>query len=137
MGFTKFPNGVEGPIKLAVESLITTKSLLESDSGKTFILNLAGGFTVTLPTVAAAGAGWNCRFIVGINPTTAYIITEDASEDTNVIIGGFCERETDTGDDGPVTTGATFITFTAAAADEGDWVDVICDGTNFYHLRTN
>ena len=47
-------------------------------------------------------------------PTTAYIITEDASADTNTLIGSINETETDTTQDGPSTTGATFINFVAS-----------------------
>jgi hypothetical protein len=55
------------------ERLITTRVLTNADSGKTFGLALAGGFTVTLPALATA-SGFRATFIVEISPTTAYII---------------------------------------------------------------
>lgn len=55
------------------ERLITTRVLTALDSGKTFALALATGFTVTLPALTAAPGFW-CKFIVEISPTTAYII---------------------------------------------------------------
>lgn len=66
----------------SITPLTSTTTLTASDSGKTFLLNLATGFTVTLP--ANATVGFNARFIVGIAPTTAYIIAA-ATADT---IGG-------------------------------------------------
>ena len=117
------------------EILITTKALERWDSGKTFSLELAGGFTVTLPTVAQAGAGWNCRFMVGIVPTTAYIITEDTGTDTDKLMGGINELEVDTGQDGPYGTAFTLITLVASAKTSlGDYVDIFCDGT-FFQVR--
>jgi hypothetical protein len=62
--------------------LTSATTLVAADSGKTFLLNLATGFTVTLP--ANSTVGFNARFIVGIAPTTAYIIAA-ATADT---IGG-------------------------------------------------
>ena len=53
------------------ETLVTTRVLTAADSGKTFTLSLAGGFTVTLPAMVP---GLNFKFVVGIAPTTAYII---------------------------------------------------------------
>ncbi len=75
-----------GPIIVGAssyESLITTKALDKEDSGKTFGLNLAGGFTITLPSLNLVNAGWKARFRVEITPTTAYIITENAATETN------------------------------------------------------
>ena len=116
------------------ETLITTKALERWDSGKTFLLSLANGFTVTLPTVAQAGAGWNCRFMLGISPTTDYIITEDAGTDTDKLTGGINELEVTTDDDGPYSAGFTFIKFKLNVAVIGDYVDLYCDGT-FFKVR--
>jgi len=113
-------------------SLITTKSVEAEDCGTVFMLNLAAGFTVTLPTIAQAGAGWNCRFLVGTSPTTAYIITEDAAADTNAMIGEVAELEVDTADDGPYSAAFTQVNFVANVAVVGDFIDVFCDGTSFF-----
>ena len=61
-------------LRVPTETLAAAKTLVAKDSGKTFMLNLAGGFTVTLPTLKAAGNGFAVRFIVKTNPTTAYIV---------------------------------------------------------------
>jgi len=124
-----------GPISVGAgsyESLITTKTLDAQDNGKTFGLNLAGGFTVTLPAVANVKAGWKVRFRVETNPTTAYIITENAAADTNILIGSI---NTSTGQTAAASfnaSGATFVNFVASAAVLGDWVTVETNGTKWY-----
>ena len=125
-------NKLFSPI-LVVESLTAAKSLDQYDSGKIFTLDLAAGFTVTLPAVADAGAGWFCKIIVGTNCTSnSYIITEKTSDDTNVLVTQVNELETDTGDDGPSSPGHTTITLGNATDTVGDTFDIICDGSKYY-----
>ena len=112
-----------------VETLITTEALTAADSGRIFMLSLAAGFTVTLPSVADAGAGWHADFIVKtVTTSNNYIITEKTSADTNVIISHLVEMA-DTA--GPTNTGHTTITFASTPA-LNDRVSIFCDGTNFY-----
>ena len=112
-----------------VESLITTKTVTTADSGKVFMLNLAGGFTVTLPSVTATDvAGCHWTFIVGTDPTTAYIIaggTADKMAGKIVCSAGGNEDEENaiTGDQ---------VNFIADTAKVGDKVEIYADGTGFY-----
>ena len=125
-----------GPLAVGAgsyESLITTKALDADDNGKTFGLNLAGGFTVTLPALSKVTAGYTVKFRVEIQPTTAYIITEDGTADTNTVIGHVLPvtGQTSAGDfasDTPVT----FINFVATAAEAGDIAIVTTNGTNWF-----
>jgi hypothetical protein len=119
--------------RIPYEELITTKALDVDDSGKVFGLSLAAGFTVTLPAIKSAGNGWYCKFVVVTNCTSNdYIITENATHDTNKIIGGINELETDDTEDGPSSTGCTFITFPNATDTVGDYVNIWTDGTSWY-----
>lgn len=119
--------------KYKVQPLLADISLTSDDSGKIFVLDIASGLTSTLPSVADAGAGWNCKFVVGTPPTTAYVITENTNADTNVIVtNGINELEVDTSNDGPYNSGHTTITFAENVAVKGDYVDVWCDGSNYY-----
>lgn len=113
-------------------ALAAAKTLGEGDSGKTFYLDLAGGFTVTLPTVTVAGTGWEVTFIVKTAPTTAYIITEDAATDTDVLTGGFSCAELTDASVAAYTAGATQFNFVASAAVVGDNATIRCDGNRFY-----
>ena len=113
------------------EDLTATKQLSPSDSGKVLFLNATTEFTTTLPSVADAGAGWNCKFIVKAAPSgAAYVVTEKTSADTNVVITNGINELTDSV--GPSNTGHTTITFADGVAIAGDWVEVLCDGTNYY-----
>ena len=113
-----------------VVELAAAYQLLETDSEKIFMLNLAGGFTATLPAIADAGAGWRCKFVVKTAPTTAYIISEKAADDTDVVIVRGMVSIAATA--GVESGGCTAINLVANQAVAGDWIDIVCDGTNFY-----
>src|SRR5437867_3499131 len=107
------------------ETVITTNVITADESGKTFFLALAGGFTSTLP---APAAGLNFRFIVAIAPTTAYIIVTNAS--ANIMYGMMEERA---GTAGVAGAARDTFNFVANQAIIGDWVDFESDGTNWYY----
>lgn len=108
--------------------LTEARTLTDSDSGKTYFLNAAGGFTVTLP---APRAGVNFEFIVRTAPTTAYII---ATNGASAIIRGqvYSTDGNATTDPDVEKTGQSTITFVASTAVAGDSVELISDGTNWY-----
>jgi hypothetical protein len=106
------------------EVLNTTRTVLANESGKTFLLNLAGGFVTTLPPVAF---GLKFNFIVQTAPTSAYTIVTDAS--ANVIVGLQMSAAAAGGDTG--TTDDT-ISFVASQAVAGDKVELVSDGVKWY-----
>lgn len=90
---------------------------------KTFVLNLAAGFAVTLP---APKKGARFCFIVGAVPTGgAYTIVTKGG--ANIIQGLQNVNNT-------LVAGADedTITFAQTNADVGDFVRLECDGTNWY-----
>ena len=112
-----------------VHSLTAAYTVLATDSGKDFILDAAAGVAITLPSAANMGNGWNCRFLVGTAfDTSNWQITATAA----VMKGGINELEVDTSDDGPSTVGGTTIDFVHSLETIGDYVDVMCDGTNIF-----
>jgi hypothetical protein len=113
-------------VRKNVHSLTGAYTVLPSDSGKVFTLNAAAGAAITLPSVADAQEGWNCRFIVGTAfSTTDWIITATAA----VMVGGMNELEVDTSDDGPSTVAGTTINIELGAETIGDYIDmVVADG---------
>lgn len=122
-----------GDLAVVALSAATTLDPARDWNGKIVKLDSATGFTVTLPPVALAEAGFRIRFVVTTQPTSGnHVVTEDTGEDTNVLIGGINELEVDTGDDGPSTTGATQVNFIASTAVVGDFVEFWTDGTNWY-----
>jgi len=117
-----------------VHSLTAAYVVLPSDSGKVFTLNAAAGAAITLPSVADAQEGWNCRFIVGTAfDTTDWIITATAA----IMVGGINELEVDTADDGPSSVGGTTINIELGAETIGDYVDfVVADGKMYINGQT-
>ena len=121
-------------ISQRVVELTAASTLTAADSDKIFMLNAATEFTTELPTIAEAGTGWRCKFVVKAAPSGAsYVVTENISHDTDKIItNGINELEVDTSDDGPYNAGHTTITFADGVAVAGDWIELFCDGTNWY-----
>ena len=124
--------GFSGPIRLgsgSIETLAAAKTLTSDDNGKTFLLNLAGGFTVTLP---AHSAGLRFKFFAKTQPTTAYIVAA-ATADADTIVGSFSSSDLDAvADVDGETAGGDQINFVASTAVVGDWVELVSDGTNWY-----
>lgn len=109
-----------------VETVVTTNVIGATESGKTFFLNLAAGFTSTLP---AAAAGLRFRFVVKTAPTGApYVITTDSG--ANVLYGQMLERAGGAGVAGAARDTFNFIHNQSII---GDWVEMISDGTNWYY----
>ena len=106
-------------------SLITTKTVTAAESGKTFFLNLVGGFTVTLP---APAEGLKYKFVVATAPTTAYIIATNGSD--NIINGSVCSPEVSALVS--VVAAADAINFVANLAVIGDYVELESDGTSWF-----
>lgn len=111
----------------ATQDLAAAKTVTAAECGTTFFLNLAGGFTVTLP---APLAGLHYKFVVKIAPTTAYVITTNGGAD--IMIGGINELEVDTSNDGPYDNNADTLNFVASVAVVGDFVEMVSDGTSWY-----
>ena len=115
------------------EVVITTNVITAAESGKTFFLTLAGGFTSTLPPPAL---GLKFKFIVTLDPTTSYIIVTDSGD--NIMIGGINELEVDTSSDGPYINNGDTLNFVNALAVVGDYVEFESDGTSwFFNGQTN
>jgi len=113
--------------KKATQSLTAAATLTENDSGKTFFLNLATGFTVTLP---APTDGVEYEFVVGTAPTTAYIINNASGTSGNNVVGHVLSSSGGAEDTEP--TNGDSVSFVASTAVLGDRVHVISDGTYWY-----
>lgn len=106
-----------------VETLTGATTLTAEDSGKSFSLNAAAGAQITLPAVATS-AGFRYRFTVAaLFATTAWTIKAA----TNKIQGGVIVNSVNV----PGADENT-ITFSASADTIGDFVELNCDGTNWY-----
>lgn len=122
-------DGVIGPAvgagALNMEIVTTTNVLTAAESGKTFVLNSGTAFVTTLPAV---DEGLNFKFYCGATGPTGGNHTIVPHGDNDNTIFGQC-----------MVAGAV-----VAAADEGsinliadkfipgDWIEVFCDGTDWY-----
>lgn len=107
------------------EVVTTTNVIAAAESGKTFYLSLAGGFTSTLP---APALGMRFRFVVKTAPTTSYVITTDGG--ANIMYGMIEER---VGGAGVAGAARDTFNFVANQAIISDWVEFYSDGTNWYY----
>ena len=108
-------------VQTSVISAATTLSA--ADSGRHYSLNAAAGAQITLPAVATS-AGLNFRFTVqALFATTAWTIKAA----TNVIHGGVIVNSVNV-----LGAGENTITFSASADTVGDFVQLHCDGVNWY-----
>lgn len=109
------------------EILTAARSLSADDTGKTFFLNLAGGFDVKLP---APELGLQFEFIVKLAVTSNLTITATG----NLIKGHVLTTDVNSATDPDFdTTAADVITFVANKAVAGDRVKLISDGSFWYH----
>ena len=95
-------------------------------SGKHVVLNLAGGFTVTLP--ASSGGGARYRFMVGTVSTTGYLVK--VANATDIMQGTIFTLSDGAAAVLGYTAGATADTITLngttmGGVSIGDWVEVI------------
>jgi predicted nucleic acid-binding protein len=106
------------------ETVTTTNVITASESGKTFFLNTAAGFTSTLP---APALGLKFKFIVSTAPTSSggYLVTTNAAA---AIIFGTIVDTTATLEGNAETT----ITFVFDTSLVGDSAEFESDGTNWY-----
>lgn len=111
-----------------IEVITAARVLTAADSGKLFILALAGGFTVTLP--ANSVVGFCCEFRVGIAPTTAYII---AAATADTMAGSILSSSGAAEDTEGAATGDQ-LNFVANTALVGDRAEFDIDGSRVFAM---
>ena len=124
-------NGVFVPklrTALIVENITAAVTLTNEDSGKVFMLDSAGGaYEITLPVAASLEAGWHCKFIV----------KEDTPSNDITIAAGSAILD-GVNDDGQGNTAnstagtAVSNIIVEAVSKQGDFVDILTDGTSYY-----
>ena len=115
-----------------IENIAGSKTIGVHDCGTIFTIGSATS-TLTLPTLAAAGKGWWCRFVVN-DETAAVTIVHNSGDSTNQMVGNVI-----TGGDNtamqlqPTTPGTAFdtICFTTAVI-QGHFVEISTDGVLRY-----
>lgn len=111
-----------------VENISAAKTLTTGDSGKVFTITQSSAFAISLPKAADAGVGWNAKFLITTAGSYAITIEPDSTEDTLI---GMVVMADDGTAGASSESGVDTLTFISGAA-AGDWVDLLCDGSNFY-----
>lgn len=115
--------------RMGAEVLTAAKVLTENDSGRTYYLNAATEFAVTLPPPKL---GLKFKFIVKAAPDDASYTVVTAGS-SNVIKGHVLTTDVNSATDPDLeTSGGDTITFVDSVAVAGDQVEVECDGTYWY-----
>lgn len=109
--------------------IVTTTNVIDaSENGRTYFLDLAGGFVTTLPAVQV---GLRFTFIVKTAPTTSYTIVCPAA--ATLFKGHVLTNDVNSATDADFgTSGEATITIVQSKAVAGDRVTVVCDGTNWH-----
>lgn len=115
-------------LRIVSQILTTATTLLHNDSGKTFYLNSATEFAVTLPKPQI---GAKFTFIVKAAPSGASYTVVNHSTD-NLIHGNVVTSADGTAADTTAGTVTGAITFADGNAKVGDRVDIESDGTYWY-----
>ena len=110
------------------ENISAAKTLTTGDSGKVFTITQSSAFAISLPKAADAGVGWNAKFLITTAGSFAITIEPDSTEDTLI---GMVVMADDGTAGASSESGVDTLTFISGAA-AGDWVDLLCDGSNFY-----
>jgi len=109
------------------ETIAAAKTLTNEDSGKTFFINQASAYEITLPLMSTITAGWNVKFIISVVAANAVTIANNTDEDT--IVGGVA------GADGGAATHAETavdeVVFISGAV-LGDQCTIVSNGTNYF-----
>ena len=100
--------------------ITAAKTVLANQSNTCFVLNAAGGATVTLPSLAQ---GLRYKFVVGANfASTNWVIDSAEGDNINGIIADLGATVA-----GVPAVGEDQINFVATAEAIGDWVELVAD----------
>ena len=111
---------------LEVEASTGSRTLLNTESGKIFMLsNAAGADTISLPTDLVSGV--NYQFYVTEDTPTAAITIAAGSTIIDLVMK-------DAGGDAAASTGGSAVAniVIGTSSTQGDWVSLLCDGTTWY-----
>jgi hypothetical protein len=112
---------------VVTEDIAAAKTLVKDDAGKTFFINQASAYEITLPLMSTISSGWNVTFIIGTVAANAVTIANNTAEDT--IVGGIA------GADGGAATHAETavdeVVFISGAV-LGDTCTIVSNGVNYF-----
>ena len=126
-------NGFSMSNRVAVEEVTGAKTLTANDCGKHLLINASASanYTITLPTVAEAGEGWNITCLLQTSGSVAKQVTiSKASDDSSGVIK-LRQVVTSTDAGGQAAARSTVI-FNAVELKVGDKVEIVAGTENYY-----
>jgi hypothetical protein len=123
---TQYRNPEWSGTRLNMSTIDAAYTVLQSDSSKVFMLD-GGGYTITLPVVAALEQGWHCKFVVRpANPTGDIVITA-----TTAIVDLVMKDPGGDASNSTAGTAKTTVIFHTECT-QGDYVNIFTDGSTYY-----
>ena len=108
-----------------VHNLTVAYTVLESDSGKVFMVDsAAGAYEITMPTTVANLEGFHCKFITKEDTPTGDVTIAFGS----AIVDGWSDDAT--ADIGVGTAKSNILL--RATCTQGDYVNIFTDGSTYY-----
>ena len=114
--------------KKNVHALDGAYTMLESDSGKIFMLSATGGtVAITLLPAASLVKGWHCKFVVEEDTPSNAITIGAGSAIVDMVMK-------DAGGNASNSTAGTAVSniIVGATATQGDMINIFCDGSTYY-----
>ena len=108
-----------------VVNLDAAYTILPSDSGSTFALNLTGGYAISLPNASDAQEGFHCEFIVKTAASATVTVSATDDDGDNMYLQAHSLDGTDR-----QVAGADVLSI--VSAEKGDLITLFCDGTSWY-----
>ena len=108
-----------------VHNLDAAYTILPSDSGKVFMLNVTGGYAIALPAASDAQEGFHCSFYVKTAHASTVTISATDGDGDNMLM----QAHSLDGTDRQVTSADVL---SLVSPEKGDLVDLVCDGTSWY-----
>jgi len=115
-------------VRKNVQDVDGAHSMVAADSGKVFMLSSTGGACeITLLPAASLVKGWNCKLIVKEDTPTGVITVAAGSAIIDLVMK-------DSGANASNSTAGTAVSniLIGVAAKQGDYVNLICDGSTYY-----
>ena len=125
---TQYRNPEWSGARLNIHDVDGAYTVLQSDSGKVFMLSSTGGACeITLPVAANLQEGWHAKFVVKEDTPTGVITIAAGSAIIDMVMkdpGGNASNST-------VGTAKSNILLRATCT-QGDYVNIFTDGSTYY-----
>ena len=125
---TQYRNPEWSGTRLNIHDVDGAYTVLQSDSGKVFMLSSTGGACeITLPVAANLAEGWHAKFVVKEDTPTGVITIAAGSAIIDMVMkdpGGNASNST-------VGTAKSNILLRATCT-QGDYVNIFTDGSTYY-----